>query len=549
MNGSQPHETRLQGLALSPGCAVARVCLFNEARHQDIPAYRLADTDQVLQQQQRARDAFAQVEVRLDQIRNQVAERVGQAEAEIFVAQRMITGDPQLQQAVFAQIASGFINAEQAVMTVLESYEARLREVDNAYVRERASDLVDVRMRLVDSLRDIRPGQVCAGGWHCQKGRNRIVVANELTPALTVELDTEFTQGIVTARGGVNSHGAILARALAIPAVSAIELDSSQLSCGSEILVNGDTGEVIINPSSATLTALQAQLRASAQPPQSSAAVAGFKVMANISVSSEAAAAVAFGAEGIGLYRTEFDLIAAGRALSEDELYAHYCQVVETMGAARPVMFRMFDVGGDKPLPFLPRYAEENPALGWRGARVLLSMPELFRPQARALARVSKQVPIWVYYPLITDADEFCQLKQAFTTAVADLPSANIAHGLMFEIPAACLQADALLQVADFASVGTNDLIQYLFAVDRNNERVAANYRPDHPVLWQLLHTLAMAAQRHDKPLSVCGEVAGNPRYIRQLFDAGIRSVSVNARQIAAVRAAAAEIVHPSRQG
>jgi phosphotransferase system enzyme I (PtsI) len=260
--------------------------------------------------------------------------------------------------------------------------------------------------------------------------------------------------------------------------------------------------------------------------------------MANINIASEVEDALAMQAEGIGLYRTEFEFMVEGLFLDEDAQYERYARVVKAMDG-RPVTFRLFDAGGDKPLPFLDIPEEENPALGWRGGRLLLGHGSLLSTQARALTRASGHGPVHVLYPMIIDVEQFIELRAAFQEAVQGLPQANVRHGVMFEVPSACLQAPALLDAADFGSVGTNDLIQYLFAVDRNNEKVAYDYSPDREVLWQLMGDMAAAAQDADKPLAVCGELAGDPRYVPTLMDIGISQVSVSTRLIPGARLAA----------
>jgi len=530
-------ETTFKGLSLSRGIAVARVCLFNEHRHSNLPEYRV-DGEGVELEKQRLRRSVAVAGERLEEVRHGVADRIGAAEAEIFVAQRMILEDETLMTRMFGVIEADNVNAESAVVSVLDEYENRLLGVDNEYIKERSTDFGEVKRRLLDVLANAHPSLQCAGGMHCQKGKDRIVVAQELTPSLTVEMDTEQTLGFITERGGVNSHAAILARALGIPAVSGIPDIHALLSCGMEVLIDGDAGEVVVLPREETLQRVQTRVAGRVRTPQPEAPVSGFTVMANISTSEEAAAAVAMRAEGIGLYRTEFELFAADRLLSEDEQYERYARVVAAM-AGRPVTFRLFDIGGDKPLGFLDLPSEENPYLGWRGSRFLLDRRDFLQTQARALARVSAEGEVRVLYPMVVDLPQYRRMKELFCAARDGLPRGNLKHGVMFEVPAACLQAAEFFEECDFASIGTNDLVQYLFAVDRNNERVAYDYRPDREALWTLVRAMAKAAHDAGKPLSICGELAGDPDYIPRVREAGIHTVSVSPRLIPGVRLAA----------
>jgi len=529
-------ETRFKGLPLSPGVAVARVCLFNEKRHTSISVANVTDKE-VRSEGERFRKALSFVREKLAQLIKEVEERVGGAEAEIFTAQKMILEDPVLIQRVTDHIRSKKFNAEKAVISSLDFFEEQLAEMDNAYLRERASDIGEVKRRMLDALANLNPSFQCQNDSFCQKGKNRIVIAQELTPSLTMELNTDLIRGFVTDRGGVASHAAILARALKIPAVSGIPEIHDRIFCGTEVLINGDTGEVVIWPTKKTLAEYSDLQRKVTEEVPAVEPVAGFKVFANLSLAKKVKEAVDHKAEGIGLYRTEFEFFAAGKILRETEQYDLYLEVLKAM-KDKSVYFRMLDLGGDKTADFLKLPKEQNPALGFRGSRLLLGHPELFKNQARALARVSGHGRVHVMYPMVVDIEQFRKLKKAFEEATSDIPQGEIKHGLMFEVPSACLDAEEILKEADFGSIGTNDLIQYLFAVDRDNEFVAYDYHPERKIFWHLIHYIAHAAKKHRKPLSVCGELASHPVYARKLIAAGIRAVSVAPKAITGLRIA-----------
>jgi|GEM_PF-64291 len=535
MNSSQPTtEIRLKGLALSGGRTVARACLFREQRHNKLPQYKVSGTG-VAREIKRLEQALAATAERLETIRKQVEKSMGKAEAEIFVAQRMIVTEGKLRDDISERILKRGFNAEMAVTQIFDRHEMQLAAVENEYLRARAGDIGEIKRRILDVLADTRPSLECELEEHCQRGRHRIVVAEELTPSLTVDLDTEHLMGFLTEHGGINSHAAILARALGIPAVSGLKDIRSRVRCGTELLIDGDSGEVIIWPSEETLLTLHATHKEKMRLPAAVEPVAELEVLANIGTVSEISQVLAMKAEGIGLYRTEMELIAAGRILDEDELAEHYSTAVRSM-EGRKVIIRLFDIGSDKPLPSMEIPKEDNPALGHRGARFLLARTDLLRMQARALARASLLHPIHVMYPMITGLGQFMELKDLFTKAVADLPSGEIIHGVMLEVPSACFQASEILAQADFASIGTNDLTQYFFAVDRNNELVAADFNPDQPVFWNLLKSVVEAARRRGKHLSLCGELAGDPKNVPRLIAIGVKSVSVSPRAISAVR-------------
>lgn len=527
-------ETRLIGLPISPGMAFSRVCLLRDRGQEGLSVHRIA-ADGLRYEQARLRRAVELAIERLGELSARVAARIGVSEAAIFDAQRMILSDAALFREMEAVITNDRLNAEVAVARTLDFYEARLRELGDSYLRERATDISEIRRRLLDNLMNMGSSLHCWTQEHCQRGTNRIIVAEELTPGLTIELDTEHIMGFVSERGGPTSHAAILARALGIPAVSGIKDVQGLFSCGTELLLDGDTGEVIVWPDERTLAGRYCVPNRRPVPPQAVAPVQGVTVMANINRAVEMADALSMHAEGIGLYRTEFEFLAAERVLDEEEQAAAYSSVVRGMGG-RPVYFRLLDIGGDKEAPFFNLQREDNPYLGLRGSRLLLSRPDLLVPQARALARASVHGPVHVIYPMIVEVEQFLRLRRLFVEAITDICAGPIFHGVMFEVPAACLEARAVLEVADFGSIGTNDLIQYLFAVDRNNERVAYDCSPDRPVFWSLIRRIVEAAEQAGRPLSVCGELAGDPRYLPRLREVGIRTVSVAPRLIPALR-------------
>ncbi|MCA1809272.1 MAG: hypothetical protein LC725_07490 [Lentisphaerae bacterium] len=408
-------EVRLQGLPVSPGLAVSRVCLFNDRRHDSLsaapsssdPARELAALD----------EAVASALGQLASLSHDVADRIGPAEAGIFSAQAMILEDAVLLDKIRAAIRDGQ-SAAKAITQVLDEYEARLLALDNEYIRDRASDIGEIKRRLLDVLGDVRPSLKCAGQAHCRKGYDRIIVAEELTPSLTLELDSRHVRAFVTERGGQTSHAAILARALGIPAVTGLRGIHQALACGTELLVDGQTGEIVVWPSAATLGALRAVAPAAtaSEPP-----VPALRVQANITTAADTAAALEARAEGVGLYRTEFEFFAANRLLDEDEQYDLYLSVLHAM-PDQTVTFRLLDVGGDKSAGFFEIEAEQNPYLGLRGSRLLLARPQLWRSQARALARAAAHGPVQVMGnagsafrlpagPGIAGGGRFCQCR------------------------------------------------------------------------------------------------------------------------------------------
>jgi phosphotransferase system enzyme I (PtsI) len=341
----------------------------------------------------------------------------------------------------------------------------------------------------------------------------------------------------VTEHGGMSSHAAIIARSLGVPAMSGVHGLLETVKCGDTVLIDADRGRVFLDPDRATL---EKTIRV--EPVDTGArcllvSPRGLAVLANAGMMEDVEAARRVNADGIGLFRTEFAFIRAGKLLSESEQASYYSEIISKMDG-KPVTIRLLDIGGDKPLPFLSQEKEENPMLGVRGARFLLKNPEILRTQVKALARAARNGPVNVLVPMVIDAAQLDLLldkaKKALKTIKVDRK--NIRFGAMFEVPGACLQAGGIFKKIDFASIGSNDLFQYLFAMDRDNEHVSAEYDSTHPVFWELIAMLAREAKKARKPLSLCGEMAAVPGMAKRLVKAGITSLSVSPRFVPAVR-------------
>ncbi len=535
-------EKALSGLPVSAGMSYARVCLLGHHDHYAIPLDKL-EFSGVANEKKRLESAIIEVSEKLSGLITKVNENVGQAEADIFTALKMMLDDPSIKKKITSVIDEKNCNAELAVDEVFASYRKRLESVSDEYIRERASDISDLKRHLLDSLRNTNKLFLCDGTEECVRGHNRIVVAKELTPTLTFDLDLQNVKGFITERGGPTSHAAILSRAIGIPAVSGIKNIYEKIFCGTKVLLDGSSGKAILWPSKITLSDFPDLKIKEKKDVEIPSIVPGLKVLANISRSSDIEDVLKASAEGVGLYRTEMEFISAGAALNEEEQFFKYAEVVEKANGL-PVFIRLLDIGADKTLSFLKIPEEENPALGFRGARLLINQPELLVPQARAIAKASMKGPVGVMYPMITCLAQFLKLKSLFEDATSDLTKGTIQHGVLFEVPSACLEVREIFSEADFGSIGTNDLVQYLFAVDRDNDLVAYDYDPDHDIFWKLIKKIIEAAEEFNRPLSVCGELGGDPDYIPKLMEMGIKIVSANTYSIPAVRKAAKAVIH-----
>ncbi len=530
-------QVKFKGISISSGRVAGKICLYSSERHKAVPQYSLTNKEAVEKELLRYEEVLRQCSQELNKIASDVTEKVGKAESEIFITQKHIMNDPKVVAAVRRMIEDEKKNTEWAISDVMSSYEEKFESLDNQYLRERASDIGEIRRRLLAKLSDKRSGFVCHGQENCKHGQNRIIVAEELTPDMIVHMDLEKVMGFVTEHGGITSHAAIIARSLGIPAVSGIPGVMDYVKCGDFLLVNGDDGEVYYNPKPETVSSL-----APVEPVQSETVCvlgspAGMEVLANASTIDDVKQAWTVGADGIGLFRTEILFIKAGRLVSEQEQYDYYLKATE-MIHGKPVTFRMLDIGGDKPLPFLRIKQEANPYLGWRGSRFLLGNPDFFQAQIRALGKVSCMNKIKILFPMVIDVIQMKKLLEAADSALNDVQCErkNIEFGAMFEVPSAFLQASKIFELVDFGSIGSNDLIQYLFAIDRTNEMVSQDYNPEHPVLWEMLSSLSEIARKHGKPLSICGEMAGREGIPTRLLDSGINSLSITPRLIPRVR-------------
>jgi len=533
---SRPEE-QYQGLSITSGKVMGPACLFSAEHHRAVEEISVADHDIAAEigRFDRALQACSQ---ELETIAMNVATNVGMAEGEIFLTQKHIMNDGTIVQQIRTGIAQGKKNAESVIVKVFSAYENKFSSMDDQYLRERATDIGEIRRRLLDNIRETRPRFLCEGQAHCLRGSNRIIVAHELTADMMVHMNFEKVRGIVTEHGGISSHAAIIARSLGIPAISGARDIMSFVKCGDSVLLDGDSGTVYLNPPQSLI--------ARVIPPQSKAqsdldcalvSPAGMELCANASSIEDVRQARQFHADGIGLFRTEILFLKADRLLDEEEQLAYYSQVVAAL-PGKTITFRLLDVGGDKPLPFLRLKKERNPYLGWRGARFLLGSPDIFTAQVRPLIRLSKKSKIRILFPMVVDAPQQQLLNNAVREIIVSENGAsdNIELGAMFEVPSACLQAAKIFEFVDFGSIGSNDLIQYLFAVDRTNEQVSADYDPDHPVLWDMLASLVDAANSARKNLSICGEMAGREGMPSKLLDIGIKSLSVSPRLVPQVR-------------
>jgi phosphocarrier protein FPr len=521
----------LAGIAASSGAAVGPARRFRLAA-PPIRALTGADPqaewDSLLVAIERTRQ-------QIEATRAAVARRTDPHAAEIFDAHLLFLDDDTLREPTRNAIFAGQASAAAAWQQAVDAVAAQYRALDDEYMRARSADVQEVGQQVLIKL---------LGGEASPLAEPGIVIADNLTAADVARLDASRVLGICTASGSSTSHGAILARSLGIPAVVGLGSAILSLEDGTVLALDGDTGQVTIGPDEETTIRFRQQMeRTRAAPipvdaePVTTRSGRPIEVAANIGSATEARAAVAAGADGVGVLRTEFLFLDRQIAPDEDEQYAAYCAIAEAL-QGRPIIIRTLDVGGDKPLPYIDQGREANPFLGWRAIRLCLDQPEFFKAQLRAIVRTAAEFPIKVMFPMIATLAEFRQASALLSEACAEV----IAHGqaapdrietgIMVEIPACALQAAQFAPEVDFFSIGTNDLIQYTMAAERGNPRLTTLADGFHPAVLKLIRNVVEAAHAHGKWVGVCGELASDPLAVPLLIGLGVDELSMNAPAI-----------------
>jgi phosphotransferase system enzyme I (PtsI) len=533
---------QLTGIAASPGIALAKAYRFAKEQYEPVAA-SVADA---AQEASRFRQAVADTQEELEQIKQLTEQRMGAAKAEIFEAHLLLLEDPDYIDAIIDKIEEERLNAEYVLHEVAGSFIELLNAMDNELLRERAADVRDVTGRIMSKLRGIAYAAITAINEPC------ILIAEDLTPSDTAQLNLELVLGFVTEVGSRTSHSAIMARSLEVPAIVGVGEGAAQIEAGTMLILDAIEGALLIAPSKRELETYQLrktafeqrrmELRKLTNEPTVSSDGHHVELAANIGSMEDLQKVLANGAEGIGLFRTEFLYMGRSSLPGEDEQFQVYKHVLERMNN-KPVVIRTLDIGGDKELPYMKLPAESNPFLGLRAVRLCLSQEELFRTQLRALLRASCFGQLKIMFPMIAVADELRAAKQLLEEEKTKLLQAGIAvaeHievGIMIEVPAAALAADFLAKEVDFFSIGTNDLIQYTMAADRMNEAVSYLYQPCHPSILRLVHMVIQAAAKEGKWVGMCGEMAGDETAIPILLGMGLHEFSMSASSILPARA------------
>lgn len=532
----------IKGIAASDGVAIAK-------------AYLLVEPDLTFDKNEKVTDVEGEVakfnsaieasKVELTKIRNNAEVQLGADKAAIFDAHLLVLDDPELIQPIQDKIKNENANAATALTDVTTQFVTIFESMDNEYMKERAADIRDVSKRVLSHILGVElpnPSMI---------DESVVIVGNDLTPSDTAQLNKEFVQGFATNIGGRTSHSAIMSRSLEIPAIVGTKSITQEVKQGDMIIVDGLNGDVIVNPTEDELIAYQdkreryfadkKELQKLRDADTVTVDGVHAELAANIGTPNDLPGVIENGAQGIGLYRTEFLYMGRDQMPTEEEQFEAYKEVLEAMGGKR-VVVRTLDIGGDKELSYLNLPEEMNPFLGYRAIRLCLAQQDIFRPQLRALLRVSVYGKLNIMFPMVATINEFREAKAILLEEKENLKneghdiSDDIELGIMVEIPATAALADVFAKEVDFFSIGTNDLIQYTLAADRMSERVSYLYQPYNPSILRLVKQVIEASHKEGKWTGMCGEMAGDETAIPLLLGLGLDEFSMSATSILKAR-------------
>ncbi|WP_345244427.1 phosphoenolpyruvate--protein phosphotransferase [Pontibacillus salipaludis] len=534
--------TSIKGIAASNGIAIAK------AYRMEAPdlSFDKKEIESPEQEVERFQSALATSKNELEKIKDHALKTLGEEKAEIFSAHLLVLSDPELIQPIEDKIKTENVNAEAALNETANMFIDLFKNMDNEYMRERAADIQDVTKRVMAHLLNVTfpdPALI---------DEEVVIIAEDLTPSDTAQLNKQFVKGFTTDIGGRTSHSAIMARSLEIPAVVGTKEVTATINKDDMVIVDGIAGEVIVHPTDEQIEEYkgkQAQYEEKKQEwaklkdePTVTADDKHVELVANIGTPDDVDGVINNGGEGVGLYRTEFLYMGKNQLPTEEEQFEAYKAVLEGVGSDKPVVVRTLDIGGDKELDYLDLPDEMNPFLGFRAIRLCLERDDIFRTQLRALLRASVYGNLKIMFPMIATLGEFRQAKAILLEEKEKLQnegtevSEAIEVGMMVEIPATAVIAKQFAKEVDFFSIGTNDLIQYTMAADRMNERVSYLYQPYNPAILNLINNVIEAAHAEGKWAGMCGEMAGDEIAIPILLGLGLDEFSMSATSILPAR-------------
>lgn len=529
----------LKGKSVYKGIAMGKISVLKKDDYI-VKRTKIEDTQAEIQ---RVKAAVAASQEQLQKLYEKAVKEVGEASAAIFEVHQMMLEDEDYNESIENIITTEMVNAEYAVASTGDNFSEMFASMDDDYMKARAADIKDISKRLVKNLSG-------HGGDGIDLEEPVIVVADDLSPSETVQMDKDKILAFVTVHGSANSHTAILARMMNIPALIGVDMDLETLTTGVEGAVDGFTGEFYIEPTEEVKTSIQTKIEEEKEKRALLQTLKGkenvtksgktIKLFANIGSVSDMGYVLENDAGGIGLFRSEFLYIGRNELPGEEEQFQAYRQAVQNM-AGKKVIIRTLDIGADKQADYLQIPQEENPALGYRAIRICLTQPEIFKVQLRALFRASAYGNLSIMYPMITSVEEVEQIQQIVCEVKQELKEAGIPYkdveeGVMIETPAAVMISDDLAKMVDFFSIGTNDLTQYTLAIDRQNEKLDPFYKPHHKAILRMIKMVVDNAHKEGKWAGICGELGADPDLTETFVKMGVDELSVAPSMILKLR-------------
>jgi phosphotransferase system enzyme I (PtsI) len=531
-------KMKISGISVSSGIGIGTVRIYRTDL-DDIPHYTLT-TDYLPDELERYHTAINEVGLLFLHLQQTTSRQFGSKQGEIYEAYQLILEDPFFAEEIPQAIVKEKLNSESLIKEKLKIVEKQFDHIEDPYLKERFFDIKGVGRRLIFHL--LQHDYEQQTEFQDEKEAS-IIVAKELTPADTVHFHHRSLKGIVTEFGGETSHAAILARSLEVPALVGVHDISSIAQNGSKVIVDAEKGEIILNPTvrgieayrkrQANLTAKKKKLIESLKQSIKSFPNRDIKLLANLQDISEIKMAKKYNVEGVGLYRTEFNFIAKEDFISEDEQFETYKTLLESF-PNQEVTIRILDIGGDKFLPLTQFSHEPNPFLGWRSIRILLDQKDVFYTHIKAILRASVFGNLRIMIPMVASLEDILAVKSFINKVEKELKTQGLLGerkvplGIMVEVPSAAILIDSFIEHIDFISIGSNDLIQYTLAADRTNDKVSKYYQPCNPAVLKLIEQVGKAGKRHKKPVSICGEMAGDPLFTQLFLALGVERFSMH---------------------
>jgi len=531
----------VRGVGTSPGIGIGKVFIYKKPKLEIVKREIENPREEIL----KFNNALDIACMEIDKLYNRTLTNIGEKEAQIFVAHKMILRDPDFINNIKKEIKRKNVNAEYAVKRIGEDFINTFKNMKDEYLKERAVDIYDISKRVLKILLDINPTGLTS------MNEKSIIIAEDLTPSDTAKMNKDMVVGIVTELGGRTSHTSIIAKTLEIPSISGVEDITSMIFHGDNIIIDGSEGDIILNPTDSDNKLYSIKIKEqneykrkiSSMIREDTISEDGYKVnlLGNIGSTSDLDKVLENGGEGIGLFRTEFVYMNKDRLPTEEEQFNIYKEAAQKLGD-KPMVIRTLDVGGDKEISYLNLPKEMNPFLGYRAIRLCLDRLDIFKTQLRAIYRAGYFGNIKIMFPMISDIEELRDIKLIAKEVRDELRRENINFnknleiGIMVEVPAVAIHSKVFAKEVDFFSIGTNDLIQYSLAVDRGNQSLEHLYTPYHPAILRLIKMIIDNGHKAGISVGMCGEVAGDPRLISLLLAMGLDEFSMNSASILKAR-------------